>query len=147
MAAMKIKPDQAKVELKRKGRKDRERSRKLSKESFSRKKWRKLTEESMPRNALKGNGERSTRMKHRCHCKTCMRPITVEIDAAYAPLGDSLKLVRMATCSACFERRERQHRIEATIQRAYTWLQFGAGPVEAKEMAKLRDALVMQAKR
>lgn len=55
-------------------------------------------------------------MKHALHCKFCKKPITVEIDDAYAELGDPMKLLPMACCNPCADLRVKRRNIEENIK-------------------------------
>ena len=55
-------------------------------------------------------------MNHATTCKFCNRPITVEIDDTYSELGDSLKLLPMASCNRCADLRVERRMIEDAVK-------------------------------
>ena len=64
-------------------------------------------------------------MNHATTCKYCRKPITVEIDDAYADLGDPHKLIPMAACNRCADIRVERRVLEAKVKFACMMLHFG----------------------
>lgn len=56
-------------------------------------------------------------MNHAINCKFCKKPITVEIDNAYAELGDPYKLLSLACCNHCADLRVERRRLTEKIAR------------------------------
>ncbi len=54
-------------------------------------------------------------MKYGTNCKFCKKPITIEIDDAYAELGDPYKLLPMAACNRCADLRVQKRNIEGQL--------------------------------
>jgi hypothetical protein len=77
---------------------------------------------------------------HECKCKLCHKPLTIEIDDAYAELGDPFKMLPTATCNRCFDLRERRIRIEGQVARASRML-IMQPKMDAAVRNKIRDGL------
>lgn len=56
-------------------------------------------------------------MNHALNCKFCSKQILVQIDDAYAALGDPLKILHFASCNNCADLRERKRDLEERIKR------------------------------
>lgn len=59
-------------------------------------------------------------MNFATHCKFCQKPITLEIDDAYAALGDPYKLLKKAACNECSDVRTSRRVLEERIGRVAT---------------------------
>lgn len=57
-------------------------------------------------------------MRHATTCKFCHNPITIEVDAEYAELGDPLKLLPLAACNQCADLRVERRFLEDRIRKA-----------------------------
>lgn len=55
-------------------------------------------------------------MKHPTTCKFCKKEIVLEIDDAYAELGDRHKIIPMAACNRCADLRVRKRNLENAIK-------------------------------
>lgn len=76
-------------------------------------------------------------MKKECNCKLCHKAIVVEIDDAYAELGDYLKLIPMATCNRCADYVTRRNRLSGKIFKTCNVLIVASNTTKP---AKLADA-------
>jgi hypothetical protein len=57
-------------------------------------------------------------MNHATNCKFCKKPITIEIDDAYAALGDPQKLLPISTCDRCADLRVERRCVEDRVKTA-----------------------------
>lgn len=64
---------------------------------------------------MSANSKRA--MKHGTNCKFCQNPITVEIDDAYANLGDPFKLIKIACCDRCADLRVERRMLEDKVRK------------------------------
>lgn len=86
-------------------------------------------------------------MNHQTTCKFCKKPITVQVDDAYAELGDVFKLLTLACCNRCADLRVKRRNLEDGIKKIVNPLiaKFGNASVEESNMA--RAALVTLTKK
>lgn len=70
-------------------------------------------------------------MKHATNCKFCKRPITVEVEDAYAELGDPFKLIQLLCCDHCADLRIERRKLERDIKNKCVGM-FQVGPKKAK---------------
>lgn len=75
-------------------------------------------------------------MNHATNCKFCHKPITLEVDDAYAALGDPHKLLPMAACNFCSDIRVERRRLEASLAKVAAMIALV--PRDGKEAATLR---------
>jgi len=62
-------------------------------------------------------------MKHHgTNCKICHRPITVSVADGYDVVGDTLRLLPMATCDACYDYMAEWRKLRDAIHRLATML-------------------------
>lgn len=80
-------------------------------------------------------------MRHATNCKFCKRPITVEIDEAYAALGDPFKLLPLACCNACADNRVSRRKLERKIQLVVTCLSLAGSNKTENLMQTSREQL------
>ncbi len=83
-------------------------------------------------------------MNHATSCKFCKAPLVIQIDDAYAALGDPLKLLPFAACNRCADLRVRKRSLEAMIMHAVFPLM---GSKSAKVIAQARAELVVLTKK
>lgn len=75
------------------------------------------------------------------NCKFCSKPLTLKIDPEYAALGDSLKLIRLASCNDCADARESMRSCVDSIAKACR--KWGIASDEVQKSARIvtRDKL------
>lgn len=80
-------------------------------------------------------------MNHATNCKFCKMPITVEIDDAYAELGDPYKLLPMACCNRCADLRLTRGVLEGKIKHACLGLFQKKGMASREVVTRTREVL------
>lgn len=86
-------------------------------------------------------------MKLARDCKFCKRHMILEIDDAYAELGDPYKLLQYACCDRCADIREKRRKIEGQIKRACMILAQSTGKLKKEQRDGIREALMELTKR
>lgn len=81
-------------------------------------------------------------MRHATTCKFCRKPITLEIDDAYAELGDPYKLLSLAACNECADVRELRRLLEDRVRKLAMTVAAMHHP-KPEEIASVRKNLLV----
>ena len=82
-------------------------------------------------------------MNHATTCKFCHKPITLQIDDAYAELGDPYKLLSLAACNECADVRELRRLLEERIRKVAMMVAAMDRPKQEEKDLMRKNLLVL----